>query len=77
LKRDVASLIDHMKGGATNTFQDPAGQIEGRVRSLRREAAAQGDRSAKAVSFFVENQPVTALSIAMAFGYIGARVLRR
>ena len=25
LKRDVASLIDHMKGGATNIVQDAAG----------------------------------------------------
>ena len=28
LKRDVASLIEHMKGGATNTVQNAAGEIE-------------------------------------------------
>ena len=77
LKRDVGSLIDHMKGGATNTVQDAAGEVKRRVRSLREEAGAQGDRSARAVNLFVENQPVAALSIAVALGYIGARVLRR
>jgi ElaB/YqjD/DUF883 family membrane-anchored ribosome-binding protein len=77
LKRDVASLIEHAKGGATDTVQDAAGQIKRRVRSLREEAGAQRDRSARAVNLFVENQPVAALSIAVALGYIGARVLRR
>lgn len=77
LKRDVASLIEHAKGGATDTVQDAAGQIKRRVRSLREEAGAQRDRSAKAVNLFLETQPVAALSIAVALGYIGARVLRR
>jgi ElaB/YqjD/DUF883 family membrane-anchored ribosome-binding protein len=77
LKRDVASLIEHIKGGATNTVQDAADQIKQRVCSLRQEAGAQGDRSAKAINLFIENQPIAALSIAVAVGYIGARVLRR
>jgi hypothetical protein len=57
LKRDVASPIKHMKGGATNTVQDAAGQIKRRVQSMRDEAGAQGDRSAKAINLFFENQP--------------------
>ena len=77
LKRDVASLIEHMKGGATNTVQDAADQIKQRVWSLRQEAGAQGDRSARAINLLIENQPVAALSIAVAVGYVGARVLRR
>ena len=28
LKRDVASLIEHLKGGATNSVQNAANQIE-------------------------------------------------
>jgi len=59
LKRDVASPIKHMKGGATNTVQDAAGQIKRRVQSMRDEAGAQGDRSAKAINLFIENQPVS------------------
>ena len=27
LKRDVASLIDHMRDGATNTVQNAAGEV--------------------------------------------------
>ena len=67
LKRDVASLIEHVEGGATSTVQNAAGQIARRVRS----------RSEKAVNLLIEKQPVIALSIAVAVGYIGARVLRR
>lgn len=36
VKRDVASLIEDMKGVATNTVQNAACQVERRVRSLRR-----------------------------------------
>lgn len=49
LKRDVASLIEHIKGGATNNVQYDTNQIERHVRSLRQETGAQGERSAQAV----------------------------
>ena len=39
LKRDVASLIEHIKGGATNNVQNATNQIERHVRSLRQEAS--------------------------------------
>jgi ElaB/YqjD/DUF883 family membrane-anchored ribosome-binding protein len=77
LKRDVASLIEHIKGGATNSVQNVADQIERTVRSLRQQAGAERERSAKAISVFVEKQPFVALMIAVGIGYIGARVLRR
>jgi ElaB/YqjD/DUF883 family membrane-anchored ribosome-binding protein len=77
LKRDVASLIDHMKDGATNSVQNAAGEVERRVRSLRQQAGAEGDRSAKALHGFLRDQPIVALTIAVGIGYVGARVLRR
>ncbi len=77
LKRDVASLIDHMRDGATNSVQNVSGEVERRVRSLRQQVGAEGDRSAKAVNLFVQNQPLVALTIAVGIGYVGARVLRR
>jgi ElaB/YqjD/DUF883 family membrane-anchored ribosome-binding protein len=77
LKRDVANLIDHMKGGATNTVQSAAGEVERRVASLRQQAGAEGDRSAKALQLFVQNQPIVALTIAVGIGYVGGRVLGR
>lgn len=45
VKRDVASLIEHMKGVATNSVQNVACQVEQRVRSLRLQAGAEGERS--------------------------------
>ncbi len=77
LKRDVASLIDHMRDGATNSVQNVSGEVERRVRSLRQQVGAEGDRSAKALHLFVQNQPLVALTIAVGIGYVGARVLRR
>ena len=77
LKRDVASLFEHMKCGATNSVQNAADQIERTVRSFRQQAGAERERSAKAISVFVEKQPFVALMIAVGIGYIGARVLRR
>jgi ElaB/YqjD/DUF883 family membrane-anchored ribosome-binding protein len=77
LKRDVASLIEHIKGGATNKVQNATNQVERHVRSLRQKAGAQGERSAQAVSVFTEKQPFVALMIAVGIGYVGARVLRR
>jgi ElaB/YqjD/DUF883 family membrane-anchored ribosome-binding protein len=77
LERDVASLSEHMKGGVANTVQNAADHVERRVRSLRREAGAEGERSAEAFNLFVQNQPFVALTIAVGIGYIGARVFWR
>jgi ElaB/YqjD/DUF883 family membrane-anchored ribosome-binding protein len=77
LKRDVANLIDDMKGGATNTVRNAAGEVERRVESLRQQAGAEGDRSAKALKLFVQNQPLVALTIAVGIGYVRGRVLGR
>lgn len=77
LKRDVASLFDHMRDGAASTVQNVSGQVEQSVRSLRQRAGTEGDRSAKALNIFVQNQPWVALTIAAGIGYVGARVLQR
>ncbi len=77
LKRDVASLTEHMKGGETGTVQNAAGEIERSVRSLRQQGGAEAGQSTKAVSLFIEKQAFVVLSLAIAFGYIGARVFRR
>ena len=49
LKRVVASLIERIKGGATNKVQNATNQVERDVRSLRQEVGAQGERSAQSV----------------------------
>ena len=77
LKRDVATLIEHMKGGTTNTVHNAARHIGRRVQRLRQDAGAEGLRSAEAFNHFMETQPLVALSIAVGIGYVGGRVLRR
>ncbi len=77
LKRDVATLIDHMRDGATNSVQNVSGEVERRVKSLSQRVGAEGDRSANAINLFVQNQPLVALAMAVGIGYVGARVLRR
>jgi ElaB/YqjD/DUF883 family membrane-anchored ribosome-binding protein len=77
LKRDVAKLIEHMTGGAMTTVQSAAGEVERRVSGLTQRARSEGDRSAKALQLFVQDQPLVALTIAAGIGYVGARALRR
>jgi hypothetical protein len=77
LKHDVASLIDHVKGGATDKIQIAADQIDRSARGLCHEAGAEGERSVKAVGAWVEKQPVLALLIALGVGYVGARAFLR
>ena len=74
LKRDVANLIEHMKGGATNTVQNAAGEVERRVRSLSQRAGAEGDRSAKALRLFVQDHPLVALRRSRSGSATSARV---
>ena len=77
LKRDVASLVEHIKGGATNKVQDAAEQIDRGARSFCNEAGAEGQRSAKAIGLWIEKQPVLALLIALGVGYVGVRAFLR
>jgi hypothetical protein len=77
LRRDVSSLIEHVKGGATDKVHNAAEQIDRGARGFCHEAGAEGERSAKAVGAWVEKQPVLALLIALGVGYVGARLLLR
>lgn len=77
LKRDVASLVQHLANGATKSAQDAASQIDDGARRLYRSAAAEGDRSLKAISAQVEAQPLAALAIAVGIGYLSGRLLTR
>ena len=59
LKRDVASLIEHIKGGATNKVQNATNQVKRHVRSLRQEAGAQGERSARRSGSSLRSSPLS------------------
>ena len=77
LKRDLANLIEHLKTGATNTAQGAAAQFDDGAQRLYRSVAAEGERSVKAMSRQIEEQPLVALLIALGVGYVAGRVLTR
>ena len=77
LKGDVASLIEHFRGGAKNGIQDVTDQISEGVRCASESAAANGERTAKAIGLWIDRQPLLALGIALGVGYVGARAFSR
>jgi hypothetical protein len=73
LKGDVASLVEHFKGGAKNGIQEVSDQIADGVRCASESAAANGERTAKAIGLWIKREPLLALGIALGVGYVGAR----
>jgi ElaB/YqjD/DUF883 family membrane-anchored ribosome-binding protein len=77
LKRDVTNLIEHLKAGATGGAQSAAAQLDEGARRLYSSVAAEGERSVKAMSRQIEEQPLVALLIALGVGYVAGRLLSR
>lgn len=77
LKRDVSSLLDHLKIGATNGAQNAADRLDEGAQRIYRNVAAEGDRAAKAIGRQVEEQPLVALLIALGIGYVSGRLLSK
>jgi ElaB/YqjD/DUF883 family membrane-anchored ribosome-binding protein len=77
LKNDMASLVANMTASAASGAQSAASQIDQKARDAYRTATAEGDRAAKLVGQKVEEQPITALLIALGIGYISGRILSR
>lgn len=77
LKNDMASLVSNMRASATSGAQNAAGQAEQRARELYSSATAEGEKAAKLVGQKVEEQPVTALLLALGIGYITGRMMQR
>ena len=81
LKRDFARLMEQMKSGAidgaSKTAEDLLGQLNARASELYERMSEQGDRSIKAISRHVEEQPITSLLVAFGAGMIVSRLLSR
>jgi len=84
LKKDVASLIDHLQTetvngarGAVKGARGAAGRIEKQAGQLYRTVYAKGEQQADMLSHKIEDQPLTAVLIAAAIGYLGGRLLAR
>jgi ElaB/YqjD/DUF883 family membrane-anchored ribosome-binding protein len=81
LKRDLAKAIDRFRNtsldDAVEHVQDLAEQVGDNVTELYRDAAKRGQRSAKALSKRVEDQPLTSMMVAFAAGLVIGRILSR
>jgi ElaB/YqjD/DUF883 family membrane-anchored ribosome-binding protein len=81
LKRDLATLMSHLKtdaiNGAGEAAQGAIGRIGDQAESIYESLAAQGKRSGKAIGRQVEEQPVVSLLIAFAVGFCASRLLSR
>ncbi len=77
LRADVATLMDHLKLRATEPAEGAIHQIDESLHRLYRTATAEGERSARAVSQQIEENPVMALLLAAGLGYISGRLLSR
>lgn len=81
LRRDFATLTDHLKRGAVNgangVARDAAGHLGDAADRIYENLAAQGERSMKAIGRQVEEQPIISLLLAFALGFIGSRLLSR
>ena len=77
LKRDVTSLLEHLKVGAASGAQSAADQLDDGAHRVYRDIAAEGDLVSKVVCRQVEEQLLFALLIALGVGYIGGRLLSR
>ena len=77
LRRDLATLVGHVKDGAANGAGNVTAQLDDGAHRLYRNVAAGGNRSAKAVSKQIVDQPVAAVLIALGLGYLGGRFLSR
>ena len=81
LKRDLATLMSHLKtdalNGASEAAQGAIGRINDQAESIYESLAAQGKRSGKALGRQVEEQPVVSLLVAFAVGFCASRLLSR
>src|ERR1700677_2379438 len=77
LKRDVARLIEHLKASASNGAHSAAGQLDEAAQRLYRTVTAEGERSVKTMRRQIEEQPLTALLIAVGTGYFAGRLMAR
>jgi len=77
LKRDLNTLVTHVRSGAADGVQVARGQIDAKARRLYRDAAQEGAAGARMVGDRVARQPLIALLLAGGLGFLSARLLSR
>ena len=81
LKRDISRLMDHVKNGtfdaAKGSTQEVVERLIDEADRLYRSLTKQSERSVKAISRQVEEQPLASLLVAFGIGLISGRLLSR
>lgn len=77
LRRDLGSLLNHIKTGGAASAQAAAEQIEDGAANLFQGASDEGRKAAGAIIRQVEAQPVLALLVVLGVGFVGGRLLSR
>ncbi len=77
LRNDVMQLATSLRHSVSEKTQNIGENLDESARQLYGSATAQGTRAAKVVSEKMEEQPLTALLIAAAIGFVGAKLLSR
>jgi len=81
LKRDILRLMDHVKNGTFDAAKESTPEVVERLSDeadrLYRSLTKQSERSVKAISRQVEEQPLASLLVAFGIGLISGRLLSR
>jgi len=81
LKRDLSRLMDHLKNGTFDAAKESTHEVVERLSDeadrLYRSLTKQSERSVKAISRQVEEQPLASLLVAFGIGLISGRLLSR
>ena len=81
LKRDLSRLMDRLKNGTFDVAKESTQQVVERLSDetdrLYRSLTKQSERSVKAISRQVEEQPLASLVVAFGIGLISGRLLSR
>jgi ElaB/YqjD/DUF883 family membrane-anchored ribosome-binding protein len=78
LKRDLAALMAHLRGnGSASAARQATAQLGDEAKELYARLAAEGERTAQAISRHVDEQPLTSVVIAFAAGFLAGRLLTR
>jgi hypothetical protein len=81
LKRDVGKVLEHLKTGTVDSAVDSAmgfaEHLSDEAIGLYKDLSKRGQKTAKAISRQVEDQPGTSLLIAFVAGFIASRLVSR
>jgi len=77
LKRDFGVLLSRLKDNAVSSADSAANSLNNEAQRLYQNVADQGQRTARALSDRVEEQPLMSLFVAFGIGFLSGRLLSR